>query len=122
MVELILHELRTPLTVASGSIAQAADERAGALSPAQRAHLERARRACASLELVVRQLRDWTQLVEATGGRVPVYVNSPAGLRTANEKLWALHFPELTPETLAAYRNGDFPHAELPVLKIATRQ
>ena len=41
-----------------------------------------------------------TQLVEATGGRAPVYVNSPAGLRTANEKLWALHFPELTPETL----------------------
>ena len=43
-----------------------------------------------------------TQLVEATGGRVPVYVNSPAGLRTANEKLWALHFPELTPETLVS--------------------
>jgi glutathione synthase len=41
-----------------------------------------------------------TQLVEATGGRAPVYVNSPAGLRTANEKLWALHFPELTPDTL----------------------
>jgi glutathione synthase len=43
-----------------------------------------------------------TQLVEATGGRVPVYVNSPVGLRTANEKLWALHFPELTPETLVS--------------------
>lgn len=68
MVELILHELRTPLTVASGSIAQAADEHAGALLPAQRAHLERARRACARLELVVRQLRDWTELVEAPPG------------------------------------------------------
>jgi len=68
MVELILHELRTPLNVASGSIAQAADERAGPLSPVQRAHLERARRACASLELVVRQLRDWTELVEAPPG------------------------------------------------------
>ena len=43
-----------------------------------------------------------TQLVEATGGRSPVYVNSPAGLRTANEKLWALHFPELTPRTLVS--------------------
>lgn len=43
-----------------------------------------------------------TQLVEATGGRSPVYVNSPAGLRTANEKLWALHFPEITPETLVS--------------------
>ena len=43
-----------------------------------------------------------TQLVEATGGRSPVYVNSPTGLRTANEKLWALHFPELTPRTLVS--------------------
>jgi glutathione synthase len=43
-----------------------------------------------------------TQLVEATGGRAPVYVNSPAGLRDANEKLWALNFPELTPETLVS--------------------
>lgn len=43
-----------------------------------------------------------TQLVEATGGRSPLYVNSPAGLRTANEKLWALHFPELTPRTLVS--------------------
>ncbi|HET9155597.1 MAG TPA: glutathione synthase [Myxococcaceae bacterium] len=43
-----------------------------------------------------------TQLVEATGGRAPVYVNSPAGLRNANEKLWALNFPELTPETLVS--------------------
>ncbi|HEY3587726.1 MAG TPA: glutathione synthase, partial [Myxococcaceae bacterium] len=41
-----------------------------------------------------------TQLVEATGGRAPLYVNSPSGLRNANEKLWALTFPELTPETL----------------------
>ncbi len=47
-----------------------------------------------------------TQLVEATGGRAPVYVNSPAGLRTANEKLWALHFPELTPETLVSRNLG----------------
>ncbi|HZJ56544.1 MAG TPA: glutathione synthase, partial [Myxococcaceae bacterium] len=43
-----------------------------------------------------------TQLVEATGGPGPVYVNSPAGLRTANEKLWALHFPDLTPATLVS--------------------
>jgi len=43
-----------------------------------------------------------TQLVEATGGRAPVYINSPTGLRTANEKLWALHFPELTPDTLVS--------------------
>jgi len=27
----------------------------------------------------------------------------------------------LTPETLAAYRNGDFPHAEQPILKMARR-
>ncbi|HTS81387.1 MAG TPA: glutathione synthase [Myxococcaceae bacterium] len=43
-----------------------------------------------------------TQLVEATGGGSPVCVNSPGGLRAANEKLWALHFPELTPETLVS--------------------
>jgi glutathione synthase len=43
-----------------------------------------------------------TQLVEATGGRAPLYVNSPSGLRNANEKLWALNFPELTPETLVS--------------------
>src|SRR5215470_1971321 len=43
-----------------------------------------------------------TQLVEATGGRTPLFVNSPAGLRDANEKLWALNFPELTPETLVS--------------------
>jgi signal transduction histidine kinase len=68
MVELILHELRTPLNVASGSLAQASDERIGVLSTAQRAHIERARRACATLEQVVRQLRDWTELVNRTPG------------------------------------------------------
>ena len=47
-----------------------------------------------------------TQLVEATGGRAPVYVNSPAGLRTANEKLWALHFPDLSPATLISRDPG----------------
>src|SRR5262249_2271541 len=31
-----------------------------------------------------------------------IFVNSPSGLRTANEKLWALHFPELTPVTLVS--------------------
>ena len=40
-----------------------------------------------------RDLPPRPQLVEATGGRAPVCVNSPSGLRTANEKLWALHFP-----------------------------
>ena len=66
VVELILHELRTPLNVASGSLAQLAD--ATALSPGEHAHLERARRACASLELVARQLKDWTQQIDATPG------------------------------------------------------
>ena len=28
-------------------------------------------------------------------------MNSPAGLRTANEKLWALHFPELHPRLVS---------------------
>lgn len=35
-----------------------------------------------------------------TGG--PLLVNDPRGLRDANEKLYALHFPEWTPRTLVA--------------------
>jgi glutathione synthase len=40
-----------------------------------------------------------TQLVELCSGRPPIYINSPQGMRDANEKLFALHFPELMPET-----------------------
>ena len=39
-----------------------------------------------------------TQLVELANG--PILVNDPAALRDANEKLYALHFPELVPRTL----------------------
>ncbi len=46
-----------------------------------------------------------TQLVEV-GARRPFYVNSPAGLRDANEKLFALHFPELIPRTLVSRNLG----------------
>jgi glutathione synthase len=42
-----------------------------------------------------------TQLVEL-GARRPFCVNSPSGLRDANEKLFALHFPELMPPTLVS--------------------
>jgi glutathione synthase len=43
-----------------------------------------------------------TQLVEiATGGR-PFLINSPTGLRDANEKLFALRFPDLVPPTLVS--------------------
>jgi glutathione synthase len=42
-----------------------------------------------------------TQLVELGGSRTrPFRVNEPAGLRDANEKLFALRFPELMPRTL----------------------
>ncbi|MFL5347557.1 MAG: glutathione synthase [Hyalangium sp.] len=40
-----------------------------------------------------------TQLVELCSGRPPVYINSPQGIRDANEKLYTLNFPELMPET-----------------------
>jgi glutathione synthase len=40
-----------------------------------------------------------TQLVELCSGRPPVFINSPQGIRDANEKLFALNFPELMPET-----------------------
>lgn len=39
-----------------------------------------------------------TQLVELGPG--PLLINDPGGLRTANEKLFALRFPELVPPTL----------------------
>jgi glutathione synthase len=43
-----------------------------------------------------------TQLVEASAARAPVFINAPAGLRGASEHLWALRFPELSPETLVS--------------------
>jgi glutathione synthase len=43
-----------------------------------------------------------TQLVEASAGRAPLFVNSPAGLRGASEHLWALRFPDLSPPTLVS--------------------
>jgi glutathione synthase len=36
-----------------------------------------------------------------------VIVNDPRGLREANEKLYALHFPEVTPQTLVSTREDD---------------
>ena len=78
IVELILHELRTPLNVASGSLAQLGDERSGGLSVTQRTHLDRARRACVSLEGVVRQLRDWTEITDA-----PPAADAPLGATLA---------------------------------------
>lgn len=42
-----------------------------------------------------------TQLVEV-GERPPRCINSPAGLRDANEKLFALHFPSLIPSTVVS--------------------
>jgi glutathione synthase len=36
-----------------------------------------------------------------------VIVNDPRGLRDANEKLYALHFPEVTPQTLVTAREDD---------------
>ncbi len=63
-----------------------------------------------------------TQLVELCAGKAPVFINSPAGLREANEKLFALHFPELMPETCVAREHAvltDFiaRHPEGTILK-----
>lgn len=43
-----------------------------------------------------------TQIVELAQGRdkAPFCINSPAGLRDANEKLFALRFPDLVPPTM----------------------
>lgn len=42
-----------------------------------------------------------TQIVEL-GGRGPFLINHPVGLRAANEKLFALRFPDLVPPTLVS--------------------
>lgn len=43
-----------------------------------------------------------TQMVELCAGKAPVYINSPQGIRDANEKLFTLNFPDLMPETCVA--------------------
>jgi glutathione synthase len=43
-----------------------------------------------------------TQLVEASSGKAPLFVNAPRGLRSASEHLWALRFPDLSPPTLVS--------------------
>lgn len=43
-----------------------------------------------------------TQLVEASSGRAPLFINAPGGLRGASEHLWALRFPDLSPPTLVS--------------------
>jgi glutathione synthase len=49
-----------------------------------------------------------TQLVELCGKRTPVFINEPAGIRDANEKLYSLRYPDLMPDTRIT--------RELPVL------
>lgn len=44
-----------------------------------------------------------TYLLEFLKGKVPM-LNDPVGIRSANEKLYALHFPEWIPETCVASR------------------
>ena len=43
-----------------------------------------------------------TQLLSLVDERKTVVMNHPRGLREANEKLYALHFPDLIPETLVS--------------------
>jgi glutathione synthase len=43
-----------------------------------------------------------TQLVETSTEGAPLFINSPSGLRAANEHLWGLRFPELSPPTLVS--------------------
>ncbi len=47
-----------------------------------------------------------TQLLERLRGHTLV-LNDPRGLRDANEKLYAMHFPEVTPRTLVSMREDD---------------
>jgi len=47
-----------------------------------------------------------TQLLERVRHDL-VVLNDPRGLRDANEKLYALHFPEVTPQTIVTSREDD---------------
>lgn len=51
-----------------------------------------------------------TWLVELCGNKPPAFINTPWGLRDANEKLFGLRFPELMPETLVAADMGALAH------------
>lgn len=50
-----------------------------------------------------------TQLLERVDPRVFI-LNHPRGLREANEKLYALHFPDCTPATIVTCRQDDVLH------------
>ncbi|MDB4932983.1 MAG: Glutathione synthetase [Myxococcaceae bacterium] len=47
-----------------------------------------------------------TLLLEQVRGRV-LLVNDPRGIRDANEKLYAMHFPEVTPRTIVTAKEAD---------------
>lgn len=47
-----------------------------------------------------------TLLLERVRGKTLV-VNDPRGIRDANEKLYAMHFPEVTPRTIVTAREAD---------------
>src|SRR5438093_8409686 len=47
-----------------------------------------------------------TQLLGLVDARATLVVNDPRGLREANEKLYALHFPDLIPESLVTAEPG----------------
>jgi glutathione synthase len=45
--------------------------------------------------------------VELCAGKAPLFINDPTGIRDANEKLFALRFPDLMPDTRVA---RELPH------------
>jgi signal transduction histidine kinase len=80
-IELILHEIRTPVNVTAGSLAQILEPDAGPIAPGQLAAVQRARRACAQIEQLAEELRDWAELVSGPQRLVPISVG--AALREA---------------------------------------
>jgi len=52
------------------------------------------------------QILDLANAGRSDGGYTPV-LNNPRGLRDCNEKLYALHFPQLIPETIVGSRRDD---------------
>jgi signal transduction histidine kinase len=72
-IELILHELRTPVNVATGSLAQLLEPDTDPVTSTQQSVIMRAVRACAQLEQLCEDLRDWAQL----SGGTPLVTPTP---------------------------------------------
>ena len=103
-IELMLHELRTPLNVLTGSLAQIAA--APSASGTDTAALDRARRACDRLEVVLQQARQWTRRLAspATGSTLlsPVLADAMRSAVAARGRGVESHLDAALPDVAVA--------------------